>query len=112
MKMRDRQLFHMEQAQTALGLAIDREGHIAAMHRVEAAIHELATTFAAANQTEVENAAVHEEQAASLRMFKTVLQQYQDAITKAHQGLSPWGEIKLVGEQLQQAIQRLENCGL
>ncbi len=110
MSMQDRQIYHLGQAQTALGLASDREGGIEAMHRVEAALHELGATFAESNRSDMESAALREEQDAALRVLRDVVDRHQAAIEKANQGLAPWGEIKAVGEQLQAAIQRAQNC--
>lgn len=107
MSMRERAHFHQGAHQTAIERGLDRSEPTQTLTRIEAALHELGETVAMANTTEQEDVHAAEELEASLRQLDEAIDQHQQAIEKALQGLSPWGEIKHAGTQLQAAVQRL-----
>ncbi len=107
MSLRDRQAMHVRVAEAALASAEENGSPGEMLHRIEAAIHEVGATFALANRTDTERAAEVEEREACLRLLDEAIERHQEAIRKAHEGRSPWGEILLAGEDLKQAVGRV-----
>lgn len=107
MKLKEREDFHLGRSDTAYELCSDHGQPANALFRIEAALHDLGATIALAARSGPDTPEDQEEQDAAMRLLRDAVDQYQAAIEKAHRGLAPWGEILLVGEGLQQAIQRV-----
>lgn len=104
MTLKQRHDDHCAMASTAIETAADHGDETAALYRIIAAIHEVGATIALAGTPPAVNEELELLRAKAMDDFKEVLERHQEAIYKAHQGLSPWGEIKMVGDELQTAL--------
>lgn len=98
---------HRKRAEFCASQATEHGSEAAPQYRVAEALHELGVTLSMAVQVQRIDAGDLEALGADLVALSAAVDKHQQAVAKAQKGLSPWGELLRVGEELKLAVEKV-----